>query len=742
MNDIKLFLTVLIAFTASCRMVMVANPPGVGPFTAGPGQQIYFAPGNLQYQASSDTWRFAPEQFDIIGNGNVNIGPGYDGWVDVFPWGTGSNPTMITHTISGYDTFTDWGINQIDNYPENTWRTLTDAEIEYIFYGRANASQLWASARVNSILGIVLLPDDWLSKGLGISVSNYYTNSYSLTDWKSMEAAGAVFLPAAGYLETVPNCVMHSVNQLGMYWTSTANPKPYTGEIQNGTSDIYYDITQSDELIFSNSAVNPWYFGFRYRGRSVRLIYNEPDCDSKQVIFKEDFGGDDPADPQISNIPYPNLASSYTQSSTDLGAGKAMITKKGWASPFSAHWYEQSDHNYPGEYTRGYFMEVDGLADNGPVVSYSMRVLPGNSLHCECYVANIDAYNYVTAYAQVALQVIDARNNQQLAYKDSGPLPYSPGYPTSPTTPWHLVSLDFVLPNTTDSIILHILNTATSQDGNDFAIDDISVWECVDIQSIEVSGCDSVEYAFSDGTSRVFFNDTTFLDADYAQVTIQVHKSSYTSRTLHGEEEVVYKGVAYKESTILIERDTTEFGCESVDTVHIEVSSIPEEYLDSLIVNEMNWIICCNNRLLRAHYPADTYDYQWYKNGQPVSSFYMDYGDYYTEDHPLQGEFYLIVKVGRDMGNGVFEYKYVRSNMIVIAAPSLVSVAPNPAVSGDAICITAESAFHYRVVSLSGLCMATGNAEQMVLLPPLPTGVYLVDIQQQDNVSTIKLMIR
>lgn len=757
----KKFLTFLLVVLASCGILSAQDQEfdfvfpedlemlqaALGPFTAGPGKQIYFAPGNLQYQASTDTWRFAPHQYDVIGQDNENVGPTYDGWIDVFPWGTGNNPTMITHTTTGYDTFTDWGINPIDNYPADTWRTMTDAELEYVFYGRTNAGQLWGAAKIGNIRGVILLPDDWAARGVNVpfrgSVTNYYTNSYSTADWALMEAAGAVFLPAAGYLETVPTSVMHSINEVGMYWTSTANPKPYTGDIQNGTYVTYYDITQSDELMFNTTSVYPWYFGFRYRARSVRLVNNEFPCDNKQIIFTEDFGGNNPPDPQISATPYPNLAATYTQSTTNMGGGKVMITKRGWHNPYSTSWFEQCDHNYPGDYTRGYFMEVDGLADNGPVVTYGMRVVPNHNLHCECYVANVDAYEYGMnfAYAQIALEVVDARTGQQLALKDSGPLPYPNGYPTTLVAPWHLIDVELTLPNTTDSIELRILNTAASRDGNDFAIDDISVWECTDILPIEISGCDSVEYSPQGGATEVFYKDTTFVDQSGAQVEIKVHNSVHTARTLQGEEEVVYKGVTYTESTMLLERDTTEFGCERVDTIHIDVTHVPEEYLDSLIVNEMNWIICCNNRLLRAHYPADTYDYQWYKDGQPVSSYYPDYHDYYTEDRRLQGEFYLIVKAATDV-NGTMTYKRVRSNTITIAAPSLVSVSPNPASQGEVISITAEGPFQYRLVTLSGLCLAAGSAEQNALLPVLPQGIYLVEILQENEVSTLKLMVR
>ena len=57
-------------------------------FSVSDEQQIYFSRGNLQYQASTSTWRFAEHQYDIIGEDNVNRSSTYSGWIDLFAWGT------------------------------------------------------------------------------------------------------------------------------------------------------------------------------------------------------------------------------------------------------------------------------------------------------------------------------------------------------------------------------------------------------------------------------------------------------------------------------------------------------------------------------------------------------------------------------------------------------------------------------------------------------------------------------
>ncbi len=64
----------------------------VGKFSVSSSKQVSFSKGNLQYQASTNTWRFAESQTDYIGAANKNISATYDGWIDLFGWGT-----------SGYD---------------------------------------------------------------------------------------------------------------------------------------------------------------------------------------------------------------------------------------------------------------------------------------------------------------------------------------------------------------------------------------------------------------------------------------------------------------------------------------------------------------------------------------------------------------------------------------------------------------------------------------------------------------
>ena len=243
------------------------------------GDQIQFAQGNLQYQASTDTWQFAANQWDIIGTDNDSIGdPNYTGWIDLFGWGTGANPTQSSLDDANYATFVDWGTNAISNGANtpNMWRTLTGDEWEYILKRRANIENLRAFATVNGTHGLIILPDDWTTPA-GLSIvylaniegdwkADWTTNTYDGADWTTMEDNGAVFLPAAAaarMIEGFPIAAFLGVG--GMYWASTNRPSS-----PEEADDIMFAL-QADEygfvqVEFATGTGNAHY------GESVRLV--------------------------------------------------------------------------------------------------------------------------------------------------------------------------------------------------------------------------------------------------------------------------------------------------------------------------------------------------------------------------------------------------------------------------------------------------------------------------------------
>lgn len=191
-----------------------------GLFSVGESKQVYFSRGNLQYQASTNTWRFAENQYDMIGDDNTNVSDSYTGWIDLFGWGTGNNPTLSSQYNNDYNTFVDWGTNTISNggNQANLWRTLTSDEWHYLVYTRTNASSKYGMAIVAGVNGIIVLPDRYEGTAINTDHSAWNNNTISILDWSDYEALGAVFMPASGARIGTD---VDNVGSFGYYWSAT-----------------------------------------------------------------------------------------------------------------------------------------------------------------------------------------------------------------------------------------------------------------------------------------------------------------------------------------------------------------------------------------------------------------------------------------------------------------------------------------------------------------------------------------
>ena len=291
----------------------------VGKFSVSANKQVYFSKGNLQYQASTDTWRFAENQYDYVGEGNENKSATYDGWIDLFGWGTsgydntandplainyqpwatssklistikvdstlncemqhitgecvweytymngnfnqfgyGPSYNMSDRNLTGTSANYDWGVyNAISNGGNKAgmWRTLTSSEWNYLFNNRANAQYLWSLATVNSVHGAIILPDNF-SKPTSISwtpkAKNWSTNTFTTDQWTTLQAIGAVFLPAAGYQYDQS---FEWEQKYGLYWSSTIE---YNG--------------RANRLFFYVETLFPEAYNAHSHGLSVRLV--------------------------------------------------------------------------------------------------------------------------------------------------------------------------------------------------------------------------------------------------------------------------------------------------------------------------------------------------------------------------------------------------------------------------------------------------------------------------------------
>lgn len=253
-------------------MLPAGTLPGL--FSVAADRKVRFAKGNLQFWPAAEEWRFAEHQYDYVAGKNNNIDVNYNGWIDLFGYGTsgynGKVPTLYSSSDSNYpnsnisNTDYDWGVYAtINDVAESGWRTLTNAEWVYLIETRTKHGLLLGRATVNEIKGLIILPDynTWvLPEGLSFTAgpADWTTNIYSEAEWQQMENAGAVFLPTAGRREITTTYNTSGTNTPdGEYWSSTNNSSCCANCLWFNTTSLY-----------SSYSANRSY------GRSVRLVMN------------------------------------------------------------------------------------------------------------------------------------------------------------------------------------------------------------------------------------------------------------------------------------------------------------------------------------------------------------------------------------------------------------------------------------------------------------------------------------
>ena len=273
MKNKTLLFAALVSVFGWCCISCEPNEPMnyIGkPFSVSDNKKVIFSQGNLQYTKLTHTWSFAAQQYEMIGEDNIN-GRKLAGKIDLFGWSGnigaakwGISTSMDNNDYSG--DLADWGQNIGDG---TIWRTLTKDEWEYVLFNRTNADTKKGAARINLdeagttyANGLILLPDTWNCPDGVIFTLGFYDNDYvhteqdyadhqtfTLEQWKKLEAAGAVFLPASGCRRDQS---VSSVQTGSIYWSAT----PYN-------SDVAYSLN----FLFGGSHTS-----YRCIGLAVRLV--------------------------------------------------------------------------------------------------------------------------------------------------------------------------------------------------------------------------------------------------------------------------------------------------------------------------------------------------------------------------------------------------------------------------------------------------------------------------------------
>lgn len=429
-------------------------------------------------------------------------------------------------------------------------------------------------------------------------------------------------------------------------------------------------------------------------------------CIDGILLFREDFGGNDPNDPIVGTQQVPGM--DYSRYTQRLNAdhvtghpGLFWLIKSGYyhadttggRDPMRNHsnWYLQDDHTYPNDKTRGYLLEIDGMGGTAPFYSTVVQgVCPGMRLTFSAYVANVNkASNYIDGiharvYPKLKFEIEDAKTHTVLGSHSTGDIPYDPDLTVNTdfwySSKWYLHGMTFTMPEAVDSIRLTIYNDVMNNGaGNDFALDDIEIRLCYMPAKKIVQDtiiCDTIDNIVwrnniyplknelrdtvydSSGADSIYYILNVIMEHCCPEIkektiTIGTICDTLLPYTLYLRDTVLTFKMA---GDLLLEFQHPQWDCiDSIYTLHLD--TIHCERLYDIIVNKYNWQLLCDNVALRKFFPERMATaFQWYKNEQPISGAT---DDDYAEQNELCGVFQLNVKLddGRSIWSNIIEIK-------------------------------------------------------------------------------------
>ena len=341
-------------------------------------------------------------------------------------------------------------------------------------------------------------------------------------------------------------------------------------------------------------------------------------CPNGTLLFKEDFGGNSVDDPHISTTPITAMDKAYKQNTSgkhpSMSSGRYLVTKKGYAngdttssSPYS-QWYIQDDHTYPNDYTRGYFLQVDGKDGAHTFYSTELTGLCADAqLYFSAYVANVFTYYQQsqrtligrhTVEPNLLFVISDAETGQEFMRSTTGPIAPDATLPElgdwRKSSTWHQVGVSLRIPTGVNAVKLTISNSAEGGIGNDFALDDIEVRLC--LPPVSVAAADTICSGGTTTFEGTFTNNGTFTEPlayrwlysatgnltsqdDWATIGSNSNKLTLENTTRSNE--------GYYRLAVASQDGLDRINCRAMsDPIHLSVRDIRSEITDTICAGE------------------------------------------------------------------------------------------------------------------------------------------------------------
>lgn len=253
----------LIMFTCSEVPVIDAE------YSISDTSKVRFTSGNLMYQPSTNTWRIAPRQFDIVGGNSTqepkglhgtiwetiggvrtrcrndfstdnSVRANYEGWIDLFPWGAsgwygdGTTAGEVSRTASFNDRKTN---NPGKKVTANPWECSSGAYFKLNDNGAQNLTGDFANADWGTHNSTMLCGCDTLL----FRAPTQQEAKYILSDRpnaQKLHARCQIKLPGTG---NAPDTTINGLIILPDNWLETHGDVPFKSDSAGGGWTYYAD---------------------------------------------------------------------------------------------------------------------------------------------------------------------------------------------------------------------------------------------------------------------------------------------------------------------------------------------------------------------------------------------------------------------------------------------------------------------------------------------------------------------
>ncbi|MDR1593462.1 MAG: hypothetical protein LBS43_03110, partial [Prevotellaceae bacterium] len=311
---------------------------------------------------------------------------------------------------------------------------------------------------------------------------------------------------------------MNKIQDVQYYWYNAptgGNPSPPTA---------------IDSLILTknSSDIETRYVEARYKGfKSSRYeisVHKSENCGDinptgcivdGQVLFSEDFGGNNENDPRISLTKLPENATKYTFLSGDdkIKADQYALVK--YVDNGYTPWHQKfSDHTHFNDMTKGYMFLVDASDNAGKFYETTITGLCGNinKMYFSAWVANEIKKDWNSSIIPddpvLKFELSDNDGNIIGTYVTSK-VPRD----NTDAIKWRNYGFTFD-PKGQSSLTLRIYNNTGGWNGNDFALDDIEIRVCFPPITVENKLFDTTFVGKSYDFKAAYIDDGTFTTLD------------------------------------------------------------------------------------------------------------------------------------------------------------------------------------------------------------------------------------